>query len=278
MSDRYGVIGHPVEHSKSPFIHARFAEQTGEDLVYAAIHAEPDAFERVVDRFRGDGGRGLNVTLPFKQAAYALASIHTERARRAEAVNTLRFDDGQILGDNTDGEGLIRDLRDNLAVALEGKRVLLLGAGGAARGVLGPLLDTGPSDLVLANRTPAKARRLCEVFAGAGPVRSAEFHELGNSAFDLLINATAASVGGDLPPVPDSAVAPGACVYDLMYAAEETPFVRWGRSAGAGLAVDGLGMLVEQAAESFCLWRGLRPRTAPALEALRQHLGAENGR
>lgn len=275
MSDRYGVIGHPVAHSQSPFIHARFAEQTGEDLVYEAIHAGPGEFAGTVARFQQQGGRGLNVTLPFKQEAFGLSAGLSARARRAEAVNTLCLDrDGGIFGDNTDGEGLLRDLADNLGIELRQRRVLLVGAGGAARGVLGPLLDAGPAELVIVNRTPARAHALREAFAGAGNFRVAEFDALDGGSFDLVINATAASVGGDLPPVPASALAPGACVYDMMYGTEPTPFVRWGRAAGAARAVDGLGMLVAQAAESFLLWRGVRPDTGPVLAALRAHLKA----
>ena len=274
MSDRYGVIGHPVAHSKSPFIHARFAAQTGEDLVYRAIHAAPGEFADLVTRFQKEGGRGLNVTLPFKQEAFRLCAENSARAQRAAAVNTLCFDGGVIYGDNTDGEGLLRDLTDNLGAELKGRRVLLLGAGGAARGVLGPLLDAGVAELIIANRTPARAHALRDAFADAGNLRVAGFNALEGGGFDLVINATSASVGGDLPPVPGSALAPGACVYDMMYAAEPTPFVKWGRAAGAARAVDGLGMLVAQAAESFWLWRGVRPDTGPVLAALRQHLGA----
>lgn len=273
MTDRYGVIGHPVAHSQSPFIHTRFAEQTGEDLVYEAIHSEPGEFRQTIAAFRSAGGRGLNVTLPFKQEAFALSAETTARARRAAAVNTLRFDDdGKLFGDNTDGEGLLRDLADNLGIEVGGRRVLLVGAGGAARGVLGPLLDAGPAELRLVNRTPARARALRDAFAGAENLRVGGFDALEGGAFDLVINATSASVSGDVPPVPASALAPGACVYDLMYAPEPTAFVRWGRDVGAAQSVDGLGMLVAQAAESFYLWRGVRPDTGPVLGALRDRL------
>ncbi|HEY5701779.1 MAG TPA: shikimate dehydrogenase [Gammaproteobacteria bacterium] len=273
MSDRYGVMGHPVAHSQSPFIHARFAEQTGEDLVYEAIPVEPGDFPAAVAAFQSNGGRGLNVTLPFKQEAFSLCTSLSARAERAAAVNTLRFDNGDALfGDNTDGDGLLRDLSANLGIKLKDRRVLLLGAGGAARGVIGPILDASPAELVIANRTAARARELCDAYSGGGNLRAAGFDALSDGGFDLVINATSASVSGALPPVPDSALAPGACVYDMMYAAEPTPFVKWGRAAGAATAADGLGMLVCQAAESFWLWRGVRPEVGPVLAALRRQL------
>ncbi len=272
MSDRYGVMGHPVAHSKSPFIHARFAEQTAQDLVYEAIHVAPGGFAAAVEGFRAAGGRGLNVTLPFKEEAFALSQARSERARRAGAVNTLSFEHEGIRGENTDGVGLVRDLVSNLGLEIRSRRVLLLGAGGAARGVLGPLLDEEPSELVVANRTVSRAVSLCQAFCDQGTVRSAGFADLENGAFDLVVNATSAEISGQLPPVPRSALAVDAVVYDMMYGARPTAFVRWGRSAGARLAADGLGMLVEQAAESFFIWRGVRPETAPVLEALRQSL------
>ena len=261
MTDRYGVMGHPVAHSKSPFIHARFAEQTAQNLSYEAIHVEPGGFAEAVEAFRADSGRGLNVTLPFKQEAFALSDPVSERARRAGAVNTLTLSGETSSGDNTDGIGLVRDLTVNLSIKLRGRRLLLVGAGGAARGVIGPLLDERPEVLVIANRTASKADALCAMFGDQGAIRSASFEDLAADAFDLIINATSASVSGELPPVPASALANGG-----------TAFVRWGRSAGAEAAHDGLGMLVEQAAESFLIWRGIRPDTAPVLEALRRAL------
>lgn len=272
MTDRYGVMGHPVAHSKSPFIHARFAAQTSQDLVYQAIHVEPGGFAAAVAAFRAGGGRGLNVTLPFKQGAFAVSRTVSERARRAEAVNTLSFGEEGVRGDNTDGVGLVRDLVSNLGIEIRSRRVLLVGAGGAARGVLGPLLDEGPSALVVVNRTVSRAVALGEAFGDQGPVRSAGFDDLRDGAFDLVINATSAEVSGELPPVPASALAEDAVVYDMMYGAGPTAFVRWGRSAGARVTADGLGMLVEQAAESFFIWRGVRPETAPVLDALRRSL------
>jgi shikimate dehydrogenase len=272
MSDRYGVMGHPVAHSKSPFIHARFAAQTAQDLVYEAIHVEPGGFSEAVKAFRAGGGRGLNVTLPFKQEAFALSRTVSPRASRAGAVNTLTFDGESVQGDNTDGVGLVRDLISNLGLEIRSRRVLLLGAGGAARGVLGPLLDEQPSELVIANRTVSRAESLCRAFGDQGPVRGVGFDALQDDAFDLVINATSAEVSGELPPVAKSALAAGAVVYDMMYGAAPTAFLRWGLSAGARLVSDGLGMLVEQAAESFFIWRGTRPETGPVLEALRQSL------
>ncbi len=272
MSDRYGVMGHPVAHSKSPFIHARFAAQTAQDLVYEAIHVAPGNFASAVERFRAAGGRGLNITLPFKEEAFALSQTLSERAQRAGAVNTLSFEDEQVRGDNTDGVGLVRDLVNNLGVEVQSRRVLLLGAGGAARGVLGPLLDERPSELVVANRTVSRAVSLCQAFDAKGTLRSSGLNELEGGDFDLVINATSAEVSGELPPLPESALRGNGVVYDMMYGAEPTAFVRWGLTAGARLAADGLGMLVEQAAESFFVWRGVRPETAPVLEALRQSL------
>ena len=272
MTDRYGVMGHPVAHSKSPFIHASFAAQTSQDLVYEAIHVKPGGFAEAVKAFRTAGGSGLNVTLPFKQEAFALSQTLSHRARRAGAVNTLSFDGESVHGDNTDGVGLVRDLVSNLGLEIRSRRVLLLGAGGAARGVLGPLLDEQPSELVVANRTVSSAVSLCLAFSDQGVVHSAGFDALENGAFDLVINATSAEVSGELPPVPESALGRDAVVYDMMYGAAPTAFLRWGQAAGARLASDGLGMLVEQAAESFFVWRGTRPETAPVLQALRQSL------
>ena len=270
MTDRYGVIGHPVAHSKSPFIHKQFAAQTGQNLVYEAIDAGLGEFAAAVERFRDTGGRGLNVTLPFKEEAFRLAESTTERAQRALAVNTLCFEEDGVRGDNTDGVGLIRDLKSNLKVVISGRRTLLIGAGGAARGVLGLLLDEAPAELVIANRTPERARSLLQSFQSQGTLRVSSFEALEDTAFDLVINATSAGVRGETPPVPPSAICVGGCAYDMMYGAGSTAFVEWARAAGAGTAVDGLGMLVEQAAESFSVWRGMRPQTAPVLRSLRR--------
>ena len=272
MPDRYAVMGRPIAHSKSPFIHRRFADETGEPVAYDALHVEPGAFREAVERFRADGGCGLNVTIPFKEEAFALADRRTERAERAGAVNTLWFEEAGICGDNTDGIGLVRDLTCNLAVEIEGRSVLVLGAGGAARGVIGPLLDALPRRLAIANRTPSRAVELANRFAEQGPVGAVAFDALGTETFDVVVNATAASLAGDLPPLPPGILRAGAVAYDTAYAAQPTPFVRWGASEGATVATDGLGMLVEQAAESFRIWRGREPQTGPVIDALRAHL------
>ena len=274
MPDRYAVMGHPIAHSKSPFIHRRFAAETGEPVAYDALHVEPGAFREAVERFRAQGGHGLNVTIPFKEEAFALASRRSERAERAGAVNTLWFEGTDIRGDNTDGIGLVRDLVRNLAVELRDRSVLVLGAGGAARGVVGPLLDEAPRELVIANRTPSRAVELAGRFAGQGPVSTEVFEALATAGFDIVVNATAASLSGDLPALPAGTLRAGGVAYDTAYAARPTPFVRWGAGEGAAVATDGLGMLVEQAAESFRLWRGREPRTGPVIDALRTHLAS----
>ena len=272
MPDRYAVMGHPVAHSKSPFIHRRFAAETGEFVAYDALHVEPGDFREAVERFRAEGGYGLNVTIPFKEEAFALANHRSARAERAGAVNTLWFEGTDLRGDNTDGIGLVRDLVRNLAVELRGRSVLLLGAGGAARGVVGPLLDESPRALVIANRTPSRATALARRFAGQGPVSAMAFDALEAKRFDIVVNATAASLAGDLPSLPPGTLRAGGVAYDTAYAAHPTPFVRWGAGEGAAIATDGLGMLVEQAAESFRLWRGREPRTGPVIDALRSDL------
>ena len=274
MSDRYAVMGHPIAHSKSPFIHRRFAAETGESIAYDALLVEPDGFRAAVERFRADGGCGLNVTIPFKEEAFGLASRRSERAERAGAVNTLWFEGTRICGDNTDGIGLVRDLSRNLAVDVEARSVLLLGAGGAARGVIGPLLDALPRRLVIANRTMSRAVELAQRFADQGPVSAVAFDALASGAFDVVVNATASSLAGDLPPLPPGTLRAGGVAYDTAYAAQPTPFVRWGVRQGAAVATDGLGMLVEQAAESFRLWRGREPRTSPVIDALQRHLAS----
>ena len=259
--DQYGVIGHPVAHSWSPFIHGLFARQTEQAMVYRRFDVPPAKFRRHVMHFFLHGGRGLNVTLPHKVAAAGLANELTPRAERAGAVNTLMIqNENEILGDNTDGEGLVRDLQDNCGVTVGGTRILILGAGGAARGVLAPLLELQPREIVVANRTAARASALAR-----------EFAELGNLIgydFDLIINATAASTEGDVPVVAATLVSKRTICYDLAYSKEKTPFVRWAESHGCVRALQGWGMLVEQAAESFSVWRGIRPQTAPVLQAL----------
>ncbi len=267
MTDRYAVIGNPVTHSKSPAIHAAFARETGEDIDYATLPAPLDAFECAVNAFRSGGGKGLNVTLPFKQQAARYATRLSPRARAAQAVNTLRFDADGVFGDNTDGAGLVRDLRDALGMPIGGKRVLLVGAGGAARGVIEPLLAEGPAQLVLANRTETRAMELAAAFGGR--IVAASFPSLAGGRFDMVINATSASLRNDHLHLPAGVFGPGSLGYDMMYGKGETVFMAEARAAGAGRVADGLGMLVEQAAESFYVWRGVRPRTAPVLAQLR---------
>jgi len=266
MTGRYAVIGNPVAHSKSPWIHAEFARQTRQDIDYGCIEAPLDGFARTVDEFRAAGGRGANVTLPFKDQAYRYcADAVSARARTAGVVNTLIFESGKVRGDNTDGIGLLRDLTVNLGRAIAGARVLLMGAGGAAQGVLAPLLAAHPERLMVANRTAEKAQRLAQRYgasAGGG------YDALRGEQFDLLINATSAGLDDAAPPLPPGVFAPGALGYDMVYG-RDTPFLALARAAGAA-AHDGSGMLVEQAAESFHLWRGLRPDTVPVLAALRR--------
>ncbi len=269
--DRYAVFGNPVAHSKSPRIHRLFAAQTGQDIVYDALLVPLHGFASAVAEFQSLGGRGANVTVPFKQEAWALADERSPRAQRAGAVNTLLLrDDGSRYGDTTDGVGLVRDLCSNHGWALHDRRVLLLGAGGAARGVLEPLLAERPQLLVIANRTPAKAQDLAHSFAELGAVLASSFDALTGASFDVIINATAAGLHGTVPPLPAGVIAPRGCTYDMMYGDAPTDFVRWARQHGAAQAYDGLGMLVEQAAEAFYLWRGVRPETAPVIAQLRQ--------
>lgn len=268
--DQYAVMGNPIGHSKSPRIHTLFAAQTGQALDYRAILVEPGSFAKAADAFRDSGGKGLNVTLPFKQDAWVYVDEFSARSERAGAVNTILFrDDGVAYGDNTDGVGLVRDLTVNHGLSLRNKRILLLGAGGAARGVLMPLLGEEPELLVIANRTPEKAAEVALKFGDFGQVSGLGYGELGGRDFDVIINATSAGLQGEVPPLPAGILAAGGCCYDMLYSDQPTPFVRWGQEHGAAKALDGLGMLVEQAAESFQLWRGVRPDTAPVLAELR---------
>jgi shikimate dehydrogenase len=264
VPDRYAVIGNPVTHSKSPWIHAQFARATGEDIEYGRLEAPLDGFVRAVETFRAQGGKGLNVTLPFKQQAFRFCGGASERAAAAQAVNTLVLDRGKPWGDNTDGVGLVRDLTANLGRRLAGARVLLMGAGGAAQGVLAPLASEGPAGIVVANRTLPRAQALAARVAG---VVACGFDALAGQSFDLVINATSAGLSGELPPLPQGLFQPSALAYDMVYG-RDTEFLAMARAAGAGTS-DGLGMLVEQAAESFLLWRGIRPETGAVLAALR---------
>lgn len=270
MPDRYAVFGNPIAHSKSPLIHAAFAHQTGQDLVYEALLAPMDGFAGTVDVFRASGARGANVTVPFKQEAYRYATELTERARLAQAVNTLKFDRDVVLGDNTDGAGLVRDITHNLGFEIAGKDVLLMGAGGAARGVLLPLLACEPASLIIANRTISKAQELARQFATQGAVAASDYAALAGERFDLVINATSSSLNDEAPPLPPRIIAPGALAYDMMYGKGLTPFLALAEANHAAHLADGLGMLVEQAAEAFFVWRGVRPETKPVIEQLRK--------
>jgi len=268
MTDRYAVIGNPIKHSKSPLIHAQFAQQADQDMSYERILGDLEDFAGDVRDFAAEGGRGLNVTVPFKERAFELADELSERAERAGAVNTLLLEEGVIRGDNTDGVGLVRDLGCNHSFNFAGSRILLLGAGGASRGVLFPLLEEEPASITIANRTASKALDLAAM-AESEKVTGCGLDELQGQQFDLIINGTAAGLNGKVPPIPDDCLAPGGWTYDMMYATEPTAFVKWGREHDAAKALDGLGMLVEQAAESFRLWRGVTPDTDAVIRALR---------
>jgi shikimate dehydrogenase len=262
MSDRYAVIGNPVAHSKSPWIHAEFARATGQDIDYGRIEAPLDAFAQTVERWRAGGGKGLNVTIPFKREAFRLCARVSDRARVAQAVNTMVLDSG--FGDNTDGVGLVRDLSQNLQLELKDRSILLLGAGGAVQGVMGALLEAGAGRLVIANRTVSKAKALAERFK---EISACGYDALGEQSFDVVINATSAGLANESPPLPKGILGKGILAYDMVYG-RDTPFLAAARGAGAR-ACDGLGMLVEQAAESFFIWRGVRPQTRPVLAKLR---------
>jgi shikimate dehydrogenase len=269
--DQYGVVGHPVSHSLSPFIHGMFARETGQAMTYRLFDVRPENLDEHVRAFFFEqGGRGLNITLPHKIGARELAHELTARAAHAAAVNTLAWiDGGTILGDNTDGAGLVHDLCENLGLELAGRRVLILGAGGATRGVLAPLLGLKPAVVVIANRTPERAAALAAAFSDLGVTQGVGFRDVGEETFDLVINATSASLSGDIPPLPPSAVDSATVCYDLAYGKSATAFVAWAQQRGCAQALQGLGMLVEQAAESFQLWRGVRPTTATVLAVLR---------
>ena len=283
MTDLYAVFGNPIAHSKSPAIHAAFARASGQSMIYEAQLAAVDGFKPAIFEFRTAGGKGANVTVPFKEEAYRLCTRLSERATRAGAVNTLVFDGAEIFGDNTDGAGLVRDITHNLGYSLAGKRILLLGAGGAARGVIAPLLAGQPVSLFIANRSADKAAVLVTDFsdlaatmaATAGPqVDGGNFAKTAGKSFDLVINATSASLAGESLPLPPGIFAAGSLAYDMMYGKGETPFMALARAQGAAHCADGLGMLVEQAAEAFFVWRAVRPATAAVLTSLRAGLNA----
>jgi shikimate dehydrogenase len=281
MTERYAVFGNPISHSQSPFIHRAFARQTGQNIAYETLLAPLNDFPGAVRAFVDAGGRGANVTVPFKEEAFRLATERTPRAELAGAVNTLSFGAQGMVGDNTDGTGLTRDLMVNLGCSLKGRRILLLGAGGAARGALGPLLDAQPAALVIANRTPAKAVDLVRQFlnfTASNHVMACAYPDLVGQTFDLVINATSASLGGELPPLPAGVFAAGSFAYDMMYGQGHTPFLVFAEAQGAARLADGLGMLVEQAAEAFFVWRGIRPDAAPVMAMLRSAHPAHDAR
>lgn len=272
MTDLYAVMGNPINHSKSPSIHAQFAEQAKQDLVYSAMLVPIEGFESAVKGFFKGCGKGLNITVPFKEQAFKIANALTPRAQTAQAVNTLILqEDGSILGDNTDGAGLVRDLVMNQGVEIAGKRILVVGAGGAVRGILQPFFEQAPEQIIIANRTFEKAEVLADNFQSYGNIEAQPFEAL-TGPFDIIINGTSASLAGELPPLPESVISTETCVYDMMYSKELTPFLAWAQNLGAKKIIDGLGMLVEQAAVSFELWRGVKPNSTQVLSELRQQI------
>jgi shikimate dehydrogenase len=271
MPDRYGVVGHPVGHSWSPFIHGMFARDTGQDMSYRLFDFPPQQLAARIGDFFTLGGRGLNVTVPHKMAAAKIASQLTPRATHAGAVNTLAMQkDGKVLGDNTDGAGLVRDLCDNLGLVITRRRLLIVGAGGATRGVIAPLLALEPAEVVVVNRTAQRAHDLVKTFAKLGIVHGAGFEDLPREPFDLIINATSASLHGQVPALTNSTIGPQTVCYDMAYGKTDTPFMEWAMGRGCARAIQGWGMLVEQAAESFRVWRGMRPDTRSVLTALKE--------
>ena len=271
--DEYAVMGNPITHSKSPLIHGLFAKQTGQNIRYRAIHVDLGGLPQAIGNFSALGGKGLNITVPFKAEAWHLANQLSDRARIAGAVNTLKISEsGLLFGDNTDGIGLVRDLIDHHGIVIEGKSLLLVGAGGAARGVIAPLVDEKPHRFVIANRTIGRAHELAHHFSGKLQIAAKSFVDLGNDSFDIVINATSASLGNEIPQLPVSCITQAEIAYDMMYGAAPTAFMQWANLAGAKKCSDGLGMLVEQAAESFYIWRGIKPETAPAIAAVREQL------
>jgi shikimate dehydrogenase len=271
--DKYAVFGNPIKHSKSPLIHAAFAEQCGQQMLYRAVRVELGGFAAAARSFFESGGAGLNVTLPFKRDAFEFADRLSARARRAGAVNTLtRAADGQVEGENTDGIGLVRDMVANLGWVVQGLRILVIGAGGAVRGILEPLLMERPRELLIVNRTPERARELAAEFSDLGAVEGGAYSLIGERQFDLVINGTSASLAGEMPELPGGLLTERSCCYDLVYGPEPTPFMRWAAHHAAWAVSDGLGMLVEQAAQSFYIWRRVRPETAPVIRRLRESM------
>jgi len=269
--DAYAVIGNPISHSKSPLIHTAFARQTGQNMRYEAILAPMNEFQETVTAFQQQDGKGMNVTVPFKLEAYEFSTRLTERAELAQAVNTLQFENNEIVGDNTDGAGLVRDIEMNLGISLHSKRILLMGAGGAARGVILPILKQNPAILAIANRTPQKAQLLQQQFTKHGELVSGHYMDFSGENFDIIINATSASLHDKLPELPPNIFASDSLAYDMMYSEEPTRFLVFAEQNGANYLADGIGMLVEQAAESFFLWRRIRPQTEPIIAQLKTH-------
>jgi shikimate dehydrogenase len=271
--DRYAVFGNPIKHSKSPQIHKLFAEQTKQSLIYTAELVEIGQFNRAIKDFIQNHGKGLNITVPFKEDAWSCATQRSDRAQRAGAVNTLIVKpEGELFGDTTDGIGLVRDLTQNHNIQLNDKDILIIGAGGAVRGVLEAILAQQPTSLLITNRTKQKALQLAKDFSDLGNIKGCGLDEIKNASFDIVINGTSASLQGELPPLPDSLFRKNSCSYDMMYAAHATPFMQWSTNNGATKVFDGLGMLVEQAAESFYIWRNVRPETEPVIQNIRNQL------
>lgn len=270
MTDKYAVIGHPIHHSKSPRIHTEFARQTGENIEYTAIDVPVEDLQSSLQQLRDVLKlKGINVTVPFKEQVWNICRKCSDRAEHAGAVNTVIFqDDGTLYGDNTDGIGLCRDLTENHHITLKGKRILLLGAGGASRGVIGPLLDYQPAYLFIANRTAEKARQLAEIFSNYGAIEGGGWNDM-QGQFDVIINATSASLHGEVPPLADNILNDNTCCYDMMYGDTDTAFLQWAKTRHTAKTIDGLGMLIEQAAEAFFIWRGIRPETASVMRMLR---------
>ncbi len=270
--DRYLVLGNPIAHSKSPMIHAAFAKQTGEAVEYDRLLVEIGEFDQVIHQLQAEGVCGVNITVPFKEDAYRIADEHSERAAKAGAVNTLLFrEDGKVFADNTDGAGMVQDIVENNQRVIKGKRILILGAGGAVRGVLKPLIDQQPSSITIANRTLARAEELQDLFVDDFDIQVSEFSRLADQKFDVIINGTSLGLKGEVAPVPDGVLAGAAVAYDMMYGDGSLPFQSWAKGQGAVATMDGLGMLVEQAAESFLVWRGVRPETSDVINTIRQN-------
>ncbi len=269
--DKYAVFGNPIKHSKSPLIHSAFAAQCGQAMQYRAVRVDNDGFTRAASNFFAEGGKGLNITLPFKEEAFQFAGRLSERATRAGAVNTLKLaEDGVVEGENTDGVGLVRDMVANLGWMVQGQRILIIGAGGAVRGVLEPLLRERPREILIINRTASRAAQLAAEFADLGSIEGGGYELMDERQFDLVINASSAGLAGEAPDLPSSLLTERSCCYDMLYGTEPTPFMRWAAHHAAWAVADGLGMLVEQAAQSFYIWRGQRPETQTVIASLRE--------